>query len=144
MKAKLAVSLNAARQKVRDELIPAAKKVPLDELVEALLYYYKRTKKRPTLEYVLIGGANDSVEDARALVRLSRRVPCKINVIRFNPWPGCAYDAPAEETVDSFLAEVAAAPMALTVRENRGADIAAACGQLARRSVSVGQEETNV
>jgi 23S rRNA (adenine2503-C2)-methyltransferase len=144
VKAKLAVSLNAARQDLRETLMPIAKKVPLDELVEALLYYYKRARKRPTLEYVLIGGVNDSIEDARALVKLSRRVPCKVNVIRFNPWPGCSYGPPAEEIVDAFLTEVVEGPMALTVRENRGADVAAACGQLARRVVNAGQEEPNV
>jgi 23S rRNA (adenine2503-C2)-methyltransferase len=144
VKAKLAVSLNAARQDLREMLMPVAKKVPLDELVEALLYYYRKTKKRPTLEYVLIGGDNDTIEDARALVKLSRRVPCKVNVIRFNPWPGCSYVPPAEEIVDAFLIEVAEGPMALTVRENRGADVAAACGQLARRVVNAGQEEKDV
>jgi 23S rRNA (adenine2503-C2)-methyltransferase len=144
VRAKLAVSLNAARQDLREMLMPVAKKVPLDELVEALLYYYKITKTRPTLEYVLIGGVNDTVEDARALVKLSRRVPCKVNVIRFNPWPGCSYGSPSEEIVDAFLAEVAAGPMALTVRENRGADVAAACGQLARRVADAGQEESDV
>lgn len=144
VKAKLAVSLNAARQDLRETLMPVAKKVLLDELVEALLYYYKRVRKRPTLEYVLIGGVNDTVEDARALVKLSRRAPCKVNVIRFNRWPGCSYGPPAEEIVDAFLSEVAAGPMALTVRESRGADVAAACGQLARRVVNAGQEEPNV
>jgi len=144
VRAKLAVSLNAARQDLRGVLIPIAKRVPLDELVGSLLYYYKTTKKRPTLEYVLIGGVNDTVEDARALVKLSRRVPCKVNVIRFNPWPGCSYGPPSEEIVGAFLSEVAAGPMALTVRENRGADVAAACGQLARRVANAGQEESDV
>jgi 23S rRNA (adenine2503-C2)-methyltransferase len=133
VKAKLAVSLNAARQEPRELLLPVAKKVSLVELSDALVYYYKKTKKRPTLEYVLIGGVNDTPGDAQALVEFSKQVPSKVNVIRFNPWSGCAYDAPDEDTVEVFLAEVARGPMALTVRENRGADVDAACGQLARR-----------
>jgi 23S rRNA (adenine2503-C2)-methyltransferase len=135
LKAKLAVSLNSARQELRESIAPVARKVPLDELSGALVYYYKKTKKRPTVEYVLIGGVNDTADDARALVEFSKRVPCKVNVIRLNPWPGCAYGAPDEGTFGDFLAEVARGPMALTVRENRGADVDAACGQLARRRV---------
>lgn len=133
VKAKLAVSLNAARQELRESLVPVAKKVSLDGLSDALAYYYKKTKRRPTLEYVLIGGVNDAPEDARALVEFSKRVPSKINVIRFNPWPGCTYGAPEEGTVEAFLAQVSRGPMALTVRANRGTDVAGACGQLAGR-----------
>jgi 23S rRNA (adenine2503-C2)-methyltransferase len=133
VKARLAVSLNAARQELRELLTPVARKVSLDELSDALAYYYKKAKRRPTLEYVLIGGVNDAPEDARALVEFSKRVPSKINAIRFNPWPGCAYGAPDEDTVEVFLAELSRGPMALTVRANRGADVAGACGQLAGR-----------
>jgi 23S rRNA (adenine2503-C2)-methyltransferase len=133
VKARLAVSLNAARQELRETLTPVAKKVSLDELSDALAYYYKNTKRRFTLEYVLIGGVNDAPEDARALAEFSKRVPSKINVIRFNPWQGCTYGAPDEDAVEVFLAEVSLGPMALTVRANRGADVAAACGQLAGR-----------
>lgn len=144
VRAKLAVSLNAARQELRESLMPVAKKHSLEELSDALSYYYKKARRRPTLEYVLIGGVNDGPADARALVKFSRRFPSKINIIRYNPWPGCPYGPPDEAAVDAFLAEVAGGPMALTVRENRGADVAAACGQLARRVVNAGQEETDV
>ncbi len=144
VKARLAVSLNAACQDVREPLMPVAKKFPLEELSNALAYYYRKTRRRPTLEYVLIAGVNDDLADARALVKFSRRVPSKVNVIRLNPWPGCPYDAPDEATVGVFLAEVARGPMALTVREGRGADVAAACGQLAQQTIRVLQEAVDV
>lgn len=131
---KLAVSLNSAVQKTRDRLMPRAARYPLDDLAAAYKYYTRRTRRRLTFEYVLCGGVNDDLRHARALVAFTRHIPCKINVIPFNEWPGAPFKAPAEEKLAAFLAEVALGPMALTVRRPRGAAVHAACGTLANRA----------
>jgi 23S rRNA (adenine2503-C2)-methyltransferase len=133
---KLAVSLNSAVQKTRDQLMPGAARYPLDDLARACSYYAWRTRRRLTFEYVVCAGVNDDRDHARALVAFTRRVPCKINVIPFNEWPGAPYTAPSEEKLAAFLAEVARGPMALTVRRPRGLSIQGACGTLANRTVA--------
>jgi 23S rRNA (adenine2503-C2)-methyltransferase len=133
---KLAISLNSAIQRTRDEIMPGLARYPLTELGRACRRYWERTRRRPTFEYVLCGGVNDDGAHARALVDFSRRLPCKINVIPFNPWEGSRYRTPDEGRMAAFLAEVAKGPMALTVRRPRGAGISAACGTLANRAAS--------
>jgi 23S rRNA (adenine2503-C2)-methyltransferase len=130
---KLAVSLNSALQRTRDELMPRAARYPLAELAAACRYYSRRARRRLTFEYVLCAGVNDDREHARALVAFTRDVPSKINVIPFNEWPGAPYAPPGEEALAAFLAEVARGPMALTVRRPRGSSVHAACGTLANR-----------
>ncbi|MCP4231056.1 MAG: 23S rRNA (adenine(2503)-C(2))-methyltransferase RlmN [bacterium] len=136
VRCKLAVSLNSAKQGTREKIMPIARKYDLKELTAALQYYYEKQNRRPTLEYTLIKGVNDSIDSARALVNFSKRVPCKINIIPFNPWPGSTYEAPDEDAVTSFMEVAATSPMALTFRAPRGTDIAAACGTLARRKIT--------
>jgi 23S rRNA (adenine2503-C2)-methyltransferase len=131
---KLAVSLNSAIQKTRDLLMPAAARYRLDDLAGACEYYTRRTRRRLTFEYVLCDGVNDDRRHARALVAFTRHVPCKINVIPFNEWPGAPHKTPSEEKLAAFLGEVARGPMALTVRQPRGAAVHAACGTLANRT----------
>jgi len=131
---KLAVSLNSAIQETHDRLMPRAARYPLDDLGRACKYYARRTRRRLTFEYVLCDGVNDDRRHARALVAFTRQIPCKINVIPFNEWPGAPYKAPGEERLAAFLAEVARGPMALTVRRPRGAAVHAACGTLANRT----------
>ncbi len=133
---KIAVSLNSALQETRDRLMPAAGRYRLDELAAACQYYTRRTRRRLTLEYVVCDGVNDDRRHARALVAFSRRMPSKINVIPFNPWPGAPFAPPNEERLAAFLAEVARGPMALTVRRPRGAAVHAACGTLANRAAA--------
>lgn len=133
---KLAVSLNSAVQETRDQLMPGAGRYPLDDLAQACGYYTRRTRRRLTFEYVICAGVNDDRRHAGALVAFTRRVPCKINVIPFNGWPGAPYAAPSEKRLAAFLAEVARGPMALTVRRPRGLSVQAACGTLANRTAA--------
>jgi 23S rRNA (adenine2503-C2)-methyltransferase len=133
---KLAISLNSAIQRTRDELMPGAARYPLAELAAACRYYARRTRRRLTFEYVLCAGVNDDRAHARALVAFTRDVPSKINVIPFNDWPGAPYAPPGEKALAAFLAEVARGPMALTVRRPRGASVCAACGTLANRELA--------
>jgi 23S rRNA (adenine2503-C2)-methyltransferase len=127
---KLAVSLNAPDDARRSELMPLNKKWPLGELLQACRRYYDRTGRRVTFEYVLLGGYNDSVADARALVRLLHGVPHKLNLIAYNPVTGLPFEPPTPEAVERFLTEARRGAYAANVRKSRGTDIAAACGQL--------------
>ena len=111
--------------------MPVARKYPLDELMTELHNFPLRTRQRLTLEYVLVCSVNDSPEQALRLVRLVSGLRCKINVIPFNPFPGSTMQAPSEETISGFLKILAEKHLTATVRRSKGADIQAACGQLA-------------
>ena len=126
---KLAISLNATTQEVRSRLMPIAKKYPLAELIEAARYYTRRAPYRVTFEYILIEGVNDSVEDARRLRRLLANIPCKINLIPYNPVIP-HYRPSSEERLNRFAQELITFPAPVTVRRSKGQDIQAACGQL--------------
>ncbi|MGQ9561469.1 MAG: 23S rRNA (adenine(2503)-C(2))-methyltransferase RlmN [Candidatus Oleimicrobiaceae bacterium] len=127
---KLAVSLNATTDEMRRLLMPVAKRYPLQELLNAVIYYYRRTKRRPTFEYVLLAGVNDSLEDARRLRQLVRRVPCKVNLIPYNPTAN-KYRRPSAAQVEAFREALAPLKAPVIVRWSKGDDIQAACGQLA-------------
>jgi 23S rRNA (adenine2503-C2)-methyltransferase len=133
LKVRLAVSLNAAVQEKRAALMPVAKTYPLNELVAALRYYTDKTKSRVTLEYILFRGYNDSMEDVLALSQLVRGVPCKINLLAYNPVEGLNFERPSEEVLDWFARQLYPRAPAVTVRRSRGVDIDAACGQLAAK-----------
>ena len=127
----LAVSLHAARNDLRDELVPLNRKYPIEELLEACRNYPGLTNaKRITFEYVMLKGVNDSLADAKALVRLLHGIPAKINLIPFNPWPGTIYECSDWETIEKFSEVVFDAGYSAPVRTPRGRDILAACGQL--------------
>lgn len=132
--AKLAFSLNAARNDLRDRLMPVNRRWPLAEVLAALREYARATGQAVTVEYVLLGGVNDGPEDARLLVRLLRNLPCKINLIPWNPSPESTFRPPAPAAVDAFLRELRRGRTLVTFRESRGAEIGAACGQLAARA----------
>jgi 23S rRNA (adenine2503-C2)-methyltransferase len=133
----LAVSLHATTDVVRDVLVPINKKFPLKVLLDLLRSDPNVTRKRPVFfEYTLLAGVNDSLEDARRLPELLRGIPCKINLIPANAYPGGRYLAPDQAVMDRFAQEVYAAGMRVTLRRSRGADIAAACGQLANTETS--------
>ncbi len=127
----LAVSLHATNEKLRNELVPLNRKYPIAELLEACRNYPGLSNaKRITFEYVMLKGVNDSIEDAKALVRLLKGIPAKINLIPFNPWPGSRYECSDWEQIEKFSQVVFDAGYASPVRTPRGRDIFAACGQL--------------
>ncbi len=127
----LAVSLHAVRDDLRDELVPLNRKYPIAELLEACRNYPGVSNaRRITFEYVMLKGINDSLADARELVRLLKGIPAKINLIPFNPWPGTKYACSDWEQIEKFSEIVFNAGYASPVRTPRGRDILAACGQL--------------
>jgi len=136
----LAVSLHAARDKVRNDIMPVNKNAGgLQELREAITYFHEKTKKRVTMEYVLLGGVNDQLEDAQALAEFCKAFPVKVNVIEYNPVEGTPYKASDNTTMDAFVSHLLSKNMVVNVRRSRGKDIDAACGQLAARKVTSGR-----
>jgi 23S rRNA (adenine2503-C2)-methyltransferase len=132
----LAISLHAVRDELRDELVPINKKWPIKNLLQACRDYPGLSNaKRITFEYVMLKGLNDSVDDAKALVRLLAKIPAKINLIPFNPWPGAPYECSDWEQIERFAEVVNRAGYASPVRSPRGRDIMAACGQLKSASI---------
>jgi 23S rRNA (adenine2503-C2)-methyltransferase len=132
----LAISLHAVRDELRDQLVPINKKWPLKDLLAACRAYPGLSNaKRITFEYVMLKGVNDSVADAKALVRLLAKIPAKINLIPFNPWPGAPFECSDWEQIEKFAEVVNRAGYASPVRSPRGRDIMAACGQLKSASV---------
>lgn len=131
----LAVSLHAVTDELRDELVPLNRKYPLAMLLDACRAYPgANNARRITFEYVMLKGVNDSDADARALVRLLRDIPAKVNLIPFNPWHGSGYECSSKRRIDAFSAIVMDAGYSSPVRTPRGRDIAAACGQLKSES----------
>jgi len=131
----LAISLHAVRDDLRDELVPLNKKYPIAELLEACRNYPGlANNRRITFEYVMLRGVNDSLAEAKELVRLLARIPAKINLIPFNPWPGAPYECSDWEQIEKFAAVIQRAGYASPVRTPRGRDIMAACGQLKSES----------
>jgi 23S rRNA (adenine2503-C2)-methyltransferase len=129
--AMLAISLHATNDPLRDVLVPLNKKYDLAELFAAIRAYPGLSNaKRVTFEYVMLKGVNDTLAEARALVKLLAGVPSKINLIPFNPWPGTHYECSDWGTVEAFAAVLNKAGYASPIRTPRGRDILAACGQL--------------
>ena len=134
--AMLAISLHAARDEVRDVLVPLNKKYPIKELLNACRNYPGLSNaRRITFEYVMLKGVNDSMADAKELVRVIGGIPAKINLIPFNPWPGAPYKCSEWEQIETFGEYVNRAGYASPIRTPRGRDIMAACGQLKSESV---------
>ena len=130
---KLAISLNATSDQQRSQIMPINRKWNIASLMEACRAFPLRQGRRITFEYVLMKGVNDSDEDAHRLVELLRGVPAKVNLIPYNENPGLGYLSTAEDRAEAFREILAKAHLAAFVRQNRGRDIAAACGQLANR-----------
>ncbi|TDH37699.1 23S rRNA (adenine(2503)-C(2))-methyltransferase RlmN [Pseudohoeflea suaedae] len=138
----LAISLHAVRDDLRNELVPINKKYPLEKLMEACRAYPGLSNaRRITFEYVMLKGVNDSLEDARDLVKLLKGVPAKINLIPFNPWPGSDYECSDWEQIEKFADFVNQAGYASPIRTPRGRDILAACGQLKSESERMRKSE---
>lgn len=128
----LAVSLHAPNDELRDELVPINRKYPLADLMAACLRYLEDAPRDfITFEYIMLDGINDTPEHARQLLALVREVPCKFNLIPFNPFPGARWQASSPQRVARFATLLQDAGRVATVRKTRGDDVAAACGQLA-------------
>ncbi|MBF0176087.1 MAG: 23S rRNA (adenine(2503)-C(2))-methyltransferase RlmN [Magnetococcales bacterium] len=138
----LAISLHAVRDALRDELVPLNRKYDLAALRRALQDYPLKGSRRITWEYVLLADVNDSPEDAREMARYLRGIPSKINLIPFNPWQGSPYLPATPAAISRFQDILHAAGYVTVIRESRGADIAAACGQLKGRLPGVHARRT--
>jgi len=127
---KLAISLNATTDDQRSKLMPINKKYPLPDLLRAVKEYTSKSKKRVTFEYVLLKGVNDTDEDARRLLKLLSPIPCKVNLIAYNPTSN-KYQTPDEKRIEAFAELIRPLCAPVTLRLSKGDDIHAACGQLA-------------
>ena len=138
----LAISMHAVTDELRDVLVPINRKYPIKDLLQACRTYPGLSNaRRITFEYVMLKGVNDSLADARALVKLLAGIPAKINLIPFNAWPGAAYECSDWEQIERFAEIVNKAGYASPVRTPRGRDILAACGQLKSASVKLRASE---
>lgn len=132
----LAISLHGVRDEVRDTLVPINRKYPIKELMQACRDYPGLSNsRRITFEYVMLKDINDSIADAKALVRLLAKIPSKINLIPFNPWPGSNYECSDWAQIEKFAEVINRAGYASPIRTPRGRDIMAACGQLKSESI---------
>ena len=127
---RLAISLHGATDETRNKIMPVNRKYPLAELTAACEYYQRRKERMITLEYILIAGVNDGLDQARPLAELARRLRAKVNLIPYNTVEGLAWERPAETVQEAFLAAVEARGITATLRREKGHDIDAACGQL--------------
>lgn len=133
VKFNLALSLHAADDIKRDTIMPINEQNNIEALVEALLYFYEKTGNKMTFEYILLNGVNDSIEDAKKLIELCRRVPAKVNVIEYNKIDEATYKKTDSRQRDQFIKYLEEKGVTANVRISRGKDIDAACGQLARK-----------
>jgi 23S rRNA (adenine2503-C2)-methyltransferase len=137
VKVNLAVSLNATTDEVRDRIMPVNRRYPIKELMAACKRFPLEPRRRITFEYVMLKGVNDSVEDARRLATLLRGIKCKVNLIPFNPFPGSEFKRPDDKTVRRFQKILHDHKYTAPVRESRGRDISAACGQLREKAAAL-------
>jgi 23S rRNA (adenine2503-C2)-methyltransferase len=133
VKFKLAVSLHSAVEEIRNQIMPFTKSFPLSELKEALEYWYKKTKSKVTYEYVVWKGINDDKKSIDALVKFCKYVPCKVNLIEYNPIDDGEFQQASEESISNYIKTLEANDIVVKVRRSRGKDIDAACGQLANK-----------
>lgn len=133
VKFNLAVSLHSAIQEKREQIMPFAKKFTLDDLRESLEYWYQETKRMITYEYIVWKGINDGDEDIKALVKYAKYVPCKINLIEYNPIDDSTFQQADDEAIKRYIKALERNRIPVTVRRSRGKDIDAACGQLANK-----------
>ena len=134
VKFKLAVSLHSAVEEIRNEIMPFTKNFPLTDLRESLEYWYRKTKSKITYEYVVWKGINDDKKSIDALVKFCKYVPCKVNLIEYNPIDDGIFQQASEEATNAYITALAKNNIVAKVRRSRGKDIDAACGQLANKS----------
>ncbi len=134
VKFKLAVSLHSAIEEIRNEIMPFTKNFPLTDLRESLAYWYQKTKSKITYEYVVWKGINDDKKSIDALVKFCKYVPCKVNLIEYNPIDDGKFQQASNEALENYIAALEKNNIVAKVRRSRGKDIDAACGQLANKS----------
>ena len=134
VKFNLAVSLHSAIDEIRSRMMPINEKSNLEELMEALQYWYKKTKSRITFEYVVWKGINDTQKDANALVNYCKKVPCKVNLIEYNAIDDGEFQQASPKAIEMYVRTLEANNIVVNIRRSRGKDIDAACGQLANKS----------
>ena len=135
VKFKLAVSLHSAIDEIRSRIMPFSANFPLADLREALEYWYTKTKSKITYEYVVWKGINDNKESVDALVKFCKYVPCKVNLIEYNPIDDGEFQQASEDSINAYIKALSAFHIVAKVRRSRGKDIDAACGQLANKEV---------
>jgi 23S rRNA (adenine2503-C2)-methyltransferase len=133
VKFKLAVSLHSAIDEIRSRIMPFSANFPLADLREALEYWYSKTKSKITYEYVVWKGINDNKESVDALVKFCKYVPCKVNLIEYNPIDDGEFQQASEDSINAYIKALSAIDIVAKVRRSRGKDIDAACGQLANK-----------
>jgi 23S rRNA (adenine2503-C2)-methyltransferase len=136
VKFKLALSLHSARQEVREQIMPFAKNFPLSELEEALNYWYEQTRSKITFEYIVWKNINDQQEDINALIDFARKVPSKVNLIQYNSIDDSRFQQADADVISAYTSQLEQAKITVTVRQSRGQDIDAACGQLANKNTT--------
>ncbi|MEZ4891116.1 MAG: hypothetical protein R2779_11395 [Crocinitomicaceae bacterium] len=137
VKFNFALSLHAANDEKRSKIMEITDTNDLESLKEALAYFYEKTGTRVTFEYIIFKDFNDSIEDARELVVFSRCVPCKINIIEYNPIDDVGFQRADPKKTDEFAAYLESKGLVVNIRRSRGKDIDAACGQLANKNKAV-------
>lgn len=133
VKFKLAVSLHSAIDEIRSKIMPFSASFPLADLRESLEYWYRKTKSKISYEYVVWKGINDNKESVDALVKFCKYVPCKVNLIEYNPIDDGEFQQASEESINAYIKALEATGIVVKVRRSRGKDIDAACGQLANK-----------
>ncbi len=134
VKFNLAVSLHSAIDKVRTSIMPFNETFPLNDLKEALEYWYSKTKRIITYEYIVWNGINDSQKDIDAFVKFCRAIPCKVNIIEYNPIDDSEFQQATSEAIKNYIYNLEKNRIVVNLRRSRGKDIDAACGQLANKS----------
>jgi 23S rRNA (adenine2503-C2)-methyltransferase len=133
VKFKLAVSLHSAIDEIRARIMPFSSSFPLIELRKSLEYWYQKTKSKVSYEYVVWKGINDNKESVDALVKFCKYVPCKVNLIEYNPIDDGEFQQASEEAINEYIKALQDTGIVVKVRRSRGKDIDAACGQLANK-----------
>jgi len=133
VKFNLALSLHAANNSKRSAIMPINDSNPIEDLVEALNYFYQKTKNKITLEYAVMNDTNDGSKEAMELIKLAKKVPCKINLIEYNPIELANFKSSDSDKVIKFAQTIEQAGIIVNIRRSRGKDIDAACGQLANK-----------
>ena len=133
VKFNLAVSLHSAIDEIRSKIMPFSESFPLADLRESLEYWYRKTKSKISFEYVVWKGINDNKESVDALVKFCKYVPCKVNLIEYNPIDDGEFQQASEESINAYIKALEATGIVVKVRRSRGKDIDAACGQLANK-----------
>lgn len=134
---KLALSLHAAREEIRNSIMPFSKNFPLVELLDSLKYWYAKTKDRITIEYIIWDGINDKQEDIKALIKFCKSIPSKVNLIEYNPIGRTQFRQANEKKLQQYLLAFEKNGIVGKVRHSRGKDIDAACGQLANKNMLI-------